>query len=391
MEAGIFPWTPFNTTSPWAVPPVTTATPSVYTPRDNFTPSWQAVEPPPVCEWGCTQWNTVSALTAVGQALEAALQALVNYILSQVGQLMHTVIETITSAIGAYLGGVASSLSQLFQDFTASSPSATTILADSGSLLLSLFGIQSFVNSLSNVMSTVMSVVNPILNLISLNRLLSIISNALGAATGFNPLADIQSALNQVASGLFSAVADALTVPFSLLGIANDPVTVPSSQSEPFPTPTQAVASVNALVSSSGNSGLSGDFGSSTNPDPSAPELIDIVHIGVIVAIILLLVISGVFGVIENALQFFENSLRRAVLMRSFPIRDSLRPNSWSMRPMTGSTVMERVTAMRRPSRNDIWWSTKGRKDSRRQAERDEEDGEPQDHRGELHGEDVLG
>ncbi len=96
MEAGIFPWTPFNTTSPWAVPPVTTATPSVYTPRDNFTPSWQAVEPPPVCEWGCTQWNTVSALTAVGQVLEAALQALVNYILSQVGQLMHTVIETIT-------------------------------------------------------------------------------------------------------------------------------------------------------------------------------------------------------------------------------------------------------------------------------------------------------
>ena len=179
----------------------------------------------------------VSALAAVGLALEAALQALVNYILSQVGQLMHTVIETITSTIGAYLGGVASSLSQLFQDFTASSPSATTILADSGSLLLSLFGIQSFVNSLSNVMSTVMSVVNPILNLISLNRLLSIISNALGAATGFNPLADIQSALNQVASGLSLAVADALTVPFSLLGIANDPVTVPSSQSNPSRPP----------------------------------------------------------------------------------------------------------------------------------------------------------
>ncbi len=250
----------------------------------------------------------VSALEKVASAVEAALQALINYILNEVAQLMHTIIKVITSAIGAYLGGIASSLSQLFQDLTASSPDTTTILVDSSSLLLSLFGIQSFVNSLSNVMSTVMSVVNPILNIISLNRLLSIISNALGAATGFNPLADIQSALNQVASGLFSAVADALTVPFSLLGIADDQVTVPSSQSEPFPSNAQAINSVNALVSSSGNPGLSGDFRSSTNPDPSTPELIDIAHIGVIVAIILLLSISGAFGTVENALQFFVNA-----------------------------------------------------------------------------------
>jgi hypothetical protein len=250
----------------------------------------------------------VSVMTAVGHALEAALQALADYILNQVEQLIHDAINTITSGIGAYLGGIASALSQLFQDFTASSPSATTILSDSGALLLSLFGIQSFVNSLSNVMSTVMSIVNPVLNIISLNRLLSILSNALGAATGFNPLADIQSALNQVASGLFSAVADAITLPFSLLGIANDQVTVPSSQSEPFPSDTQAINSVNALVSSSGNSALSGDFGSSTNSDPSTPELIDIVHIGVIVAIILLLIISGIFGTVEKALQFFVNA-----------------------------------------------------------------------------------
>jgi hypothetical protein len=36
MEAGIFPWTPFDTTSLWAVPPVTMATPSVWTPSPEI-------------------------------------------------------------------------------------------------------------------------------------------------------------------------------------------------------------------------------------------------------------------------------------------------------------------------------------------------------------------
>ncbi len=42
MEAGIFPWTPFDTTSPWAVPPVTTATPPVWTTPSDFAVSGTA-------------------------------------------------------------------------------------------------------------------------------------------------------------------------------------------------------------------------------------------------------------------------------------------------------------------------------------------------------------
>ena len=42
MEAGIFPWTPFDTTFPWAVPPVTMATSPVWTTPSDFAVSGTA-------------------------------------------------------------------------------------------------------------------------------------------------------------------------------------------------------------------------------------------------------------------------------------------------------------------------------------------------------------
>ena len=106
MEAEIFLWTPFETTSRWAAPLVSTTTPSVWTPRYDFTPSWQAVQPAPVCEWGCTQWNTVSALTAVGQALEAALQALLAFVEREVTALLTDALSPIINGIDSYVSNV---------------------------------------------------------------------------------------------------------------------------------------------------------------------------------------------------------------------------------------------------------------------------------------------
>ncbi len=123
MEAGICPWTPFDTTSHWAVPQmpsVTMTTPSVGTVYPDFAVSWPAVQSSPACSWGCTSWSAwsgvgvwnvaelapVSALMVVGAALEAALQALVAFVYNEIKTLISDAVSPIQIALSNVFSNV---------------------------------------------------------------------------------------------------------------------------------------------------------------------------------------------------------------------------------------------------------------------------------------------
>ena len=109
MEALIRFWAPCDDLAPWPVIP--SAPPSVWTTPSDFAVSWQSSQFTPVYEWASTSWNVwsgvaeqaaVSALTAVGQALEAALQALVAFVEKEVIKLLTPVFQPILTSINQY-------------------------------------------------------------------------------------------------------------------------------------------------------------------------------------------------------------------------------------------------------------------------------------------------
>ena len=107
MEAGICPWTTLDDTAPWPVFP--SATPSVGTVNPDFSVNWQSSQFTPVCEWASTSWNVwsgteqaaVSALTAVGAALEAALQALLAFVEREATAFIDSVLDPLKNDVAA--------------------------------------------------------------------------------------------------------------------------------------------------------------------------------------------------------------------------------------------------------------------------------------------------
>ncbi len=118
MEALVGLWAAFDDLAPWAAVPW--APPSVGALRYGFEGSWQSSQPSPVCSWGCTSWNAwsgigvwdaaeqaaVSALTAVGAALEAALQALRTFWLQLITSMVKTALSPILSVISSDVGNI---------------------------------------------------------------------------------------------------------------------------------------------------------------------------------------------------------------------------------------------------------------------------------------------
>ena len=99
MEALVDLWAAPDDLAPWPVIP--SATSSVWSTPSDLSVSGQSSQFTPVYEWASTSWNVwsgvaeqaaVSALTAVGSVLEAALQALEKFIVAAIQKLLSVVI-----------------------------------------------------------------------------------------------------------------------------------------------------------------------------------------------------------------------------------------------------------------------------------------------------------
>ncbi len=235
----------------------------------------------------------VSALAAVGELLEAALLALLTVLYDVAKDFFSDIVKPLLSGAEAYIASITTAtlgLLSTLANVTTSSSSFSEVALSLADFGLSLVGLSSFARPLTNLMSEVMSTLQPVLSLLNPAYLVSLLGDAIGAATGSNPIATIMGAISSLVNGLYSAIFGAVAGFLGALGLASK--TVPTGTTN-FPSTSDASTFVNDSASTSGNSSLPGLF-SGILTDPAGPlQVLTVARIVMFLDIMILILVSG--------------------------------------------------------------------------------------------------
>ncbi len=236
---------------------------------------------------------TVGALAVVGAALEAALLALLTVLYDVAKDFFSDIVKPLLSGAEAYIASITTAtlgLLSTLANVTTSSSSFSEVALSLADFGLSLVGLSSFARPLTNLMSEVMSTLQPVLSLLNPAYLVSLLGDAIGAATGSNPIATIMGAISSLVNGLYSAIFGAVAGFLGALGLASK--TVPTGTTN-FPSTSDASTFVNDSASTSGNSSLPGLF-SGILTDPAGPlQVLTVARIVMFLDIMILILVSG--------------------------------------------------------------------------------------------------
>ena len=237
---------------------------------------------------------TVALLTEVGQVLLQAMETLLNTLYQAAKAFFNAIIQPLLSGAKAYLDSVTSATLNLISaltNVTTSTSSFSGVALSMADFGLSLVGLSSFARPVTNLMSEIMSTLQPVLSLLNPAYLVSLLGDAIGAATGSNPIASIMGAISSVVNGLYSVIFGAMAGLLGDLGLASK--TVPTGPVN-FPSTSDASTFVNDSATASGNSSLPGLFsGILSDPPGSPPPVLTVARIVMFLDIIILILVSG--------------------------------------------------------------------------------------------------
>jgi hypothetical protein len=219
----------------------------------------------------------VSVVTAVAAALEAALQALENYVINAIEKLVSAAISVVTSAMKGYLTSMASATTTFVEALAGfnSVGSFTTVFSDFMDVILSMLGLGGFAQSLSNLLGTVMNVLQPVLDVLKPDIVLNTIAKTMGAVGLGGVMGSIEAFTSGIRNLVFSALYSGFAGIMSLAGISDK---ILSTSLSPLPTATDADSFGDQFGIKSGDQNINNAI-SSLPPDPSGLTVIDWVRV----------------------------------------------------------------------------------------------------------------